>query len=95
MYVRLARTDEPRLRCSRASAAVKIATGKTGTSATGGKHRTMTAVSVALTHAYQNNIDRYRRLLRTRLTDLEREFIQRRLAEELSALTLLRQPEAA
>jgi hypothetical protein len=55
----------------------------------------MTAVSVALTRAYQNNIDRYRRLLRTRLTDLERQFIERRLTEELSALALLRQPEAA
>ena len=55
----------------------------------------MTAVSVALTHAYQNNIDRYRRLLRTPLTDLERQFIERRLAEELTALSLLRQPEAA
>jgi hypothetical protein len=55
----------------------------------------MTAVSVALTRAYQNNIDRYRRLLRTRLTDVERQFIQRRLTEELAALALLRQPEAA
>ena len=54
----------------------------------------MTAVSVALTRAYQNNIDRYRRLLRTRLTDLERQFIERRLAEELVALELVRQPSA-
>jgi hypothetical protein len=55
----------------------------------------MIAVRVALTQVHRNNIDRYRRLLRTRLTDLERQFIERRLAEELGALALLKQPEAA
>ena len=36
--------------------------------------------------AHRNNIHRYRRLLRTSLSDLERQFIERRLAEEQSAL---------
>jgi len=37
-------------------------------------------------HTRHNNIRRYRRLLETRLTDLERGFIERRLAEEQAAL---------
>ncbi|WOH79036.1 hypothetical protein RX327_24350 [Bradyrhizobium sp. BEA-2-5] len=36
--------------------------------------------------AHRNNIHRYRRLLQTRLSDLEREFIERRLAEEVTAM---------
>ena len=55
----------------------------------------MYAVHVALTHAYQSNIDRYRRLLRTRLTDLERDFIERRMAEEFAALKEMRQRSPA
>lgn len=39
--------------------------------------------------AYRNNIHRYRRSLRTRLSDLERQFIERRLAEEQTALDAL------
>ncbi|MBR0719227.1 hypothetical protein [Bradyrhizobium liaoningense] len=39
--------------------------------------------------AHRNNIHRYRRLLRTRLSDLERQFIERRLAEEQTALDAL------
>ena len=39
--------------------------------------------------AHRNNIHRYRRLLRTRLSDLERQFIERRLAEEQTALKTL------
>jgi len=39
--------------------------------------------------AHRNNIHRYRRLLRTRLSDLERQFIERRLAEEQTALDTL------
>jgi hypothetical protein len=44
--------------------------------------------------AYRNNIHRYRRLLGTQLTDIERDYVHRRLAEaqremdELSAETL-------
>ncbi|WFU59800.1 hypothetical protein QA639_09670 [Bradyrhizobium pachyrhizi] len=36
--------------------------------------------------AHRNNIHRYRRLLQTQLSDLEREFIERRLAEEVTAM---------
>ena len=36
--------------------------------------------------AHRNNIHPYRRLLGTRLSDIERQFIERRLAEEETAL---------
>ena len=36
--------------------------------------------------ARHQNVDHYRRLLRTRLTALERNFIERRIAEERKAL---------
>ena len=36
--------------------------------------------------AHRNNISRYRHLLQTRLTELESQFIERRLAEEQSKL---------
>ena len=36
--------------------------------------------------AHRQNIERYRRLLETDLTVLEREFIERRITEEESAL---------
>ncbi|WP_430642008.1 hypothetical protein [Bradyrhizobium nanningense] len=36
--------------------------------------------------AHRNNIHRYRRLLKTTLSTLERQFIERRLAEEEAAL---------
>lgn len=39
-----------------------------------------------LIRAHRNNIRRYQRLLQTRLTDLERAYIQTRLSEEASAL---------
>lgn len=35
---------------------------------------------------HHNNINCYRRLLKTRLTELERQYIEERLREELSAL---------
>jgi hypothetical protein len=41
---------------------------------------------VARLRAHDNNIKRYRRLLRTNLSDLERQFIERRLYEEEAAL---------
>ncbi|MHC2439193.1 hypothetical protein [Bradyrhizobium sp. USDA 4451] len=42
--------------------------------------------------AHQRNIDRYRRLLATRLSDLERSYVERRLSEEqASAAELLRE----
>jgi len=36
--------------------------------------------------AHRNNIRRYRRLLQTQLSDLERQFIERRLHEEVAAM---------
>jgi hypothetical protein len=39
--------------------------------------------------AHRNNIHRYRRLLGTRLSDIERHFIERRLAEEQTMLKAL------
>jgi hypothetical protein len=40
---------------------------------------------LARMRAHHNNIDRYRTLLATELSDLERQFIERRLAEEQQA----------
>ncbi|SPP93535.1 MULTISPECIES: hypothetical protein [Bradyrhizobium] len=45
--------------------------------------------NLARIRAHRNNIHRYRRLLKTRLSELERHFIERRLAEEQSALDAL------
>jgi hypothetical protein len=39
--------------------------------------------------ARRNNVSRYRRLLQTELTELERRFIERRLDEEKSAMESL------
>ncbi len=39
--------------------------------------------------AHRNNIHRYRSLLKTQLSDLERQFIERRLSEETAALEAL------
>ena len=38
--------------------------------------------NLALLRSHRNNVGRYRRLLNTNLTDLERDFIEKRLAEE-------------
>ena len=38
---------------------------------------------------YRNNINRYHQLLKTELSDLEREFIERRLEEDRSAMQIL------
>ena len=45
--------------------------------------------NIASLRMHRNNISRYRRLLKTTLTDLERDFIERRLAEERSAFESL------
>ena len=42
-----------------------------------------------LAHAHRNNIQRYRFLLQTKLTEFERQFIERRLVEEQSKLEVL------
>jgi hypothetical protein len=46
-------------------------------------------------HAHRNNIARYRWLLKTPLTDLERHFIEDRLTEENSAVESLVAPKLA
>jgi hypothetical protein len=45
--------------------------------------------NLALWRTHRNNISRYNRLLKTELTEFERQFIERRLAEERSAMEIL------
>jgi hypothetical protein len=45
--------------------------------------------NLARLRAHRNNIHRYRRLLATQLTDLERTYIERRLSEEHAAMAAL------
>jgi hypothetical protein len=42
-----------------------------------------------LVRAHRNNIQRYRHLLQTSLTEFERQFVERRLNEEQSKLEIL------
>jgi len=44
---------------------------------------------IARLRTHRNNIDRYRRLLKTRLTELEQQYIEKRLSEEQAALDQL------
>jgi len=46
----------------------------------------MSDLQSTLVFAHRKSIDRYRRLLKTRLTVIERDFIMRRLGEEERAL---------
>jgi hypothetical protein len=50
---------------------------------------TMLDERFARLRTHRNNVARYRRLLKTHLTDLERQFIERRLSEEQSEFKLL------
>jgi hypothetical protein len=52
----------------------------------------VTDEKLARLRAHDNNISRYRRLLKTNLSDLERQFLERRLSEERSAVVTLAQP---
>lgn len=45
--------------------------------------------NLARIRTHRNDIHRYRRLLRTELSDLERDFIERRMADEQVALDAL------
>ena len=45
--------------------------------------------NLARIRSHRNNIHRYRRLLRTKLSDLERNFIERRMADEQASLDAL------
>ena len=49
----------------------------------------MLEANLARIRTHRNNIHRYRGLLRTELSDLEREFIGKRMAEEQTALDAL------
>ncbi|MGY3341990.1 hypothetical protein ACVWZ4_004369 [Bradyrhizobium sp. USDA 4472] len=49
----------------------------------------MTDESIARLRAYDSNISRYRRLLKTNLSDLERQFLEQRLNEEQLAIASL------
>jgi hypothetical protein len=44
---------------------------------------------LARLRAHRNNIHRYRRLLATQLSDLERAYIERRLQEERASMEML------
>ena len=44
---------------------------------------------IARLRAHQRNIDRYENLLKTRLTELEVQFLEKRLSEERIALAML------
>jgi hypothetical protein len=52
----------------------------------------MTDDKIARLRAHNNNISRYRWLLGTNLSDLERGFVERRLSEEKSAAQGLANP---
>jgi hypothetical protein len=49
----------------------------------------MTEENLARFRAHSKNLRRYRQLLETKLTELERRFIEKRIAEEQSKLQLL------
>ena len=49
----------------------------------------MSDEQMARIRTHRNNIHRYRRLLQTELTELERDFIEKRVAEEQSNLERL------
>ncbi len=49
----------------------------------------MTDEKLARLRTHRNNISRYRRLLDTKLTESERQFIHRRLSEERAAMERL------
>lgn len=46
----------------------------------------MTDKRFSLLRTHRDNITRYHRLLKTNLTEFERQFVQRRLSEERSAM---------
>ncbi|WP_454649729.1 hypothetical protein [Bradyrhizobium liaoningense] len=52
----------------------------------------MSAVSFALSRAHSMNIQRYHRLLKTHLTDVERNYIEWRLSQEQAALAAIDRP---
>jgi hypothetical protein len=55
----------------------------------------MTDETIARLRAHDSNISRYRRLLKTNLSDLERRYLEQRLSEERSAIASLTQPASS
>jgi hypothetical protein len=51
--------------------------------------KTTMMIDDQLARAHRNNIQRYRFLLQTTLTEFERQFVERRLSEEQSKLDTL------
>jgi len=47
---------------------------------------------IARLHAHQRNIDRYQRLLKTRLNEVESQYLERRLSEERFWMSMLNSP---
>ena len=45
--------------------------------------------SVSRLRAHLRNIERYQNLLKTKLTEIEQQFLERRLSEERSAIAIL------
>jgi hypothetical protein len=50
---------------------------------------TMIDENLARLQTHRNNIHRYRRLLGTQLSELERQYLERRLSEEQTAIEML------
>jgi hypothetical protein len=50
---------------------------------------------IARLRTHQKNIDRYQSLLKTKLSDVEQQFLERRLFEERSAIAMLQDPPRA
>ena len=44
---------------------------------------------IARLHAHQKNIDRYQCLLKTKLSDVEQQYLEKRLSEERFAIAML------
>ncbi|MBV8698610.1 hypothetical protein [Bradyrhizobium sp.] len=45
--------------------------------------------TIARLHAHLRNIDRYQKLLKTKLTEVEMQYLERRLSEERTAVAVL------
>jgi hypothetical protein len=50
---------------------------------------------IARVRTHQKNIDRYQSLLKTKLSDVEQQFLERRLFEERFAVAMLQDPPRA
>ncbi|MDI3561144.1 hypothetical protein [Bradyrhizobium sp. Arg816] len=48
----------------------------------------MTEERIARLRTHSNNIDRYRRLLKTKLSEIERQYLNKRLSEQQAAMEI-------